>query len=784
VSASDDAINVANSLEAARALLYRDVQQHALVFIFNTEETIMQGSHGFSTSRHPWLRNLRGFVNLEAAAAAERELVFQTGPHNSWLAHAYAEVAPYPYASVLAQELFQTGVIPSDTDFRVYTKYVDADDERNGTSALGDYGIPGLDVAYVGLSGAYLYHTTKDDVAHVRPGAQQRCGENLLALLDHLINSEVLADPTEHEHDEAVFFDVLGLVMIVYSQRAGRVLNFVVAIGAFAAMFWRGWLRVAVLFDVGVLVVAAVAAVAAACVSALLLPLLGGSMAWFATPFLMLPLFALPAVCGFAAVLHWRLDRTMATRVAARDKKLDASAGGEVEEAARAKAVAANDAVASPTSRESDATAFALAAADTEHDLFIAAQCFWALLLLAAAVKGLGSGYVALHAVLWPLLVRVLLFPRAPRGARLFTPRLLVLHLCGLIIPAVLLIALLWGTIEFFVPLAGRTGTVVPSDVVIAVLSAMFVVIVGLQPLALTVLDPRYRRTIVALLAVFVLALLSARFVSPYTAERPKRLFAVHMRREFYSGAAPLPAAAPARQDSGLWLIPFDVRALEPLRPFHPAIAQAAYLPCGAVYCDVPWYFPVKDMIQHTMLLPAAPPALFSEPQHAALTFEVTRDVFDAASNTRRVHLRVNGSDHMAAYLNARRVPLVGWSFHYPDDPQLARELAERPHVQRQRREVLRQRGGGTHPERSGDDSFFMFFVSGNPAQPPESLRANTSRSWEFWLEVEGRSSFEIAVASHHMDQAETAECAELRRAMPEWVTLISWISDWKSFVV
>lgn len=49
--------------------------------------------------------------------------MFQTGPNHPWILGMYASTAKYPSATVLAQEIFHSGVIPSDTDFRVFVQY-------------------------------------------------------------------------------------------------------------------------------------------------------------------------------------------------------------------------------------------------------------------------------------------------------------------------------------------------------------------------------------------------------------------------------------------------------------------------------------------------------------------------------------------------------------------------------------------------------------------------------------------------------------------------------------
>ena len=144
-AASDDAVSCATMLEILQSLASDPkpfLPDHSVIFLFNgAEETILQASHGF-VKRHPWAHEVRAFVNLEAAGAGGKEIVFQTGPDHPWLARVYARVVPHPSASVIAQELFQSGFIPSDTDFRIFR----------------DYGhIPGIDMAY--FVNGYVYHT-------------------------------------------------------------------------------------------------------------------------------------------------------------------------------------------------------------------------------------------------------------------------------------------------------------------------------------------------------------------------------------------------------------------------------------------------------------------------------------------------------------------------------------------------------------------------------------------------------------------------------------------------
>ena len=140
--ASDDGVQCAILIEVLSALSKLDGDQvfhHDVIVLFNgAEETILRASHAFIT-QHPWARDITMFMNLEAAGAGGREVLFQSGPGNMWILDTYLAAAPYPSATVVAQEIFQNNLIPSDTDFRIFR----------------DYGnISGIDMVRTGLNGS------------------------------------------------------------------------------------------------------------------------------------------------------------------------------------------------------------------------------------------------------------------------------------------------------------------------------------------------------------------------------------------------------------------------------------------------------------------------------------------------------------------------------------------------------------------------------------------------------------------------------------------------------
>lgn len=116
---------------------------------------------------------------------------------------AYKNV-PHRYGSILASEIFQTGVLVSDTDFRQFEAYAN---------------LTGLDVALI--QNSYLYHTRKDDVENLQPGTLTNMGQNLIAMLQQLTAANVELKG-EFGEKMPVFFSALGgqVYFVFTPQRA------------------------------------------------------------------------------------------------------------------------------------------------------------------------------------------------------------------------------------------------------------------------------------------------------------------------------------------------------------------------------------------------------------------------------------------------------------------------------------------------------------------------------------------------------------------------------------
>ncbi|XP_052839792.1 endoplasmic reticulum metallopeptidase 1-like [Drosophila gunungcola] len=209
----DDGTMVAVMLEVLRQMAISSTPfQHPIVFLFNgAEENPLQGSHGFIT-QHKWAANCKAFINLEVGGSGGRDLLFQSGPNSPWLMKYYRQHAKHPFANAMAEEIFQSGILPSDSDFRIFR----------------DFGnIPGLDMAQI--ENGYVYHTVFDTFEAVPGRSIQNTGNNVLALVRAFSNASELYE-VESDDGQAVFFDFLGLFFVYYTETTGIVLNCLIGV--------------------------------------------------------------------------------------------------------------------------------------------------------------------------------------------------------------------------------------------------------------------------------------------------------------------------------------------------------------------------------------------------------------------------------------------------------------------------------------------------------------------------------------------------------------------------
>lgn len=415
---SDDGVNVAIMMELLRLAVLSPPKHAALVFNFNgAEETIMQAAHGFITS-HPWTETIRAFINLEAAGAGGRELLFQTGSDE--LALAYAQGAKYPHGSIIGQELFQSGVLPAETDYRVYR----------------DFGeVAGMDFAYI--ANGYVYHTHLDDESRIQPGAIQRLGDNLVGVIEHLVNrpGKLAAIAATPHSSNTLFFDVAGIFMVA----ASKTTTFAVAglVLASAALYLVLLSPVSLMERVQALTLQFKCAGAAlgAALSVAVLMTLFAPLSWYSTPVLAAALYISPALAG---MLH-----CLSTFVSKRSKTSSGTA----------------DALSVPST-----TQWRL-----EESMFDAVLLLWSILLAVMLSAGLMSSYLFAIWIAFPLIGQCT--SGLLRAVGSLSPNFyLVLSFASLAVPVVLTMFTFALAVVFLLPLMGRAGSQVPSDIVVSVL--------------------------------------------------------------------------------------------------------------------------------------------------------------------------------------------------------------------------------------------------------------------------------------------------------------------------
>nr|CAB3243567.1 endoplasmic reticulum metallopeptidase 1-like [Phallusia mammillata] len=743
--ASDDAVACAVLLEVLRALVAdkETPLRHTVIFLFNgAEENILQASHGFIT-KHKWAKHVKAFINLEAAGAGGKEIVFQTGPENPWLLMSWIEHAQHPFGTVFAQELFQSGVVPSDTDFRIFR----------------DYGkVPGLDLAYV--RNGYVYHTQYDNADMIKPGCVQRAGDNILSVVKHLVKSptSMLSKSDDYKHGTAAFADFLGVYMFFIPFRLLSILNIASCAATFIYIFRRfasfsaeggvDGLASAGLY--GKHLIKATAAVISSLVASILASLsVAGAVMYFDR---YMPFYSQPVLAMFLYVPPSLLAILV----------VHSSANKYLFK------------IKNPW--------------QTETIFFDAALLLCAIILFELNQLQVQSSFLLMFTMAPLVLGRCYLFGKTFSPGSGSSPGIkMLLHLLLLIFPTMMLFSHFFVLLDMFIPLCGRAGSIVPPDLIIAFLTAFVTSVAVFFTVSFVHVVKSIRCVQAALVACIAFSVIYAvsNFGFPYSsnpsAPTPKRLFLQHTARDFYGTDGKL-----TKSDSGLWVNAFDYNAfkinLGPEVLFIEPVHE-----CEGLFCHWPFVVPVDKLVKHPKYLPAKPPVT-KKIQKQPLVFSIgdRKDTMILENSTTRIYksrfeFTMSGPDHMSLCLGPlsssnKAVRLSDWSIEDDIDSGRAKPSAVSTGV----------------PGRFYTEWFFIYYGSGLHQTTP----------WQPWFELTITEDIskpqdatgpvlEVAASAHYYSESNeipvpsfTPELENVISKLHEWVTPVSWASLYKNYLL
>nr|XP_029712050.1 endoplasmic reticulum metallopeptidase 1-like [Aedes albopictus] len=611
--ASDDGASCCVMLEIMRVLSREPKRnRHSIVFLFNgAEETPLQAAHGFIT-QHPWAKQVAAFLNLESGGSGGKEVLFQSGPGHPWMIDLYAQAIRHPFAQAAAEEVFQSGLIPSDTDFRIFR----------------DFGnVPGMDFAHV--ADGYRYHTKFDSIDYLSLPVLQRTGDNILALTRRMVNSDELANSWKEESakGKSVFFDFLGLSFVQYSTNTALVINTVVSI--VAVLFPLYGLCRATPYGISTILkeaaygfVATVGGMLGSVIVNLIigheLDALGYALSWYSSRYLILGLY-----CGPALLCHCFAQMIVNKLFA--DKKTPLNLSQIVQ------------------------------------SRLIGVSVFYSLLIMPLTLIGIRSTYiltvVALFSSLSSLTTSVL-------GYHNTTRKWLLVHTLFQIL------TMLWSTnfyntfMQLFIPISGRIGGTKNPEILIGMLAAYltFLTTSYLTPLISLLKKPsELTARIVApiLITFFLTCLTPASF--PYRDESAKapavqRHYITHALRLYHDLQGNL-----RHNDSGFLIREMDrnsERVVHDILGPEGVVRMREMSSCAEeFFCSVPFYSMWHQIRFDNFWLPGPAP---SENKMVTLKLKQTQQI---DKHIRRMHFTLDGSIQSSLMIGPKSgVRLVNWS--------------------------------------------------------------------------------------------------------------------------
>nr|AAL39872.1 LP03135p [Drosophila melanogaster] len=621
--AGDDGSMVVTMLEVMRVIAKSgDPLAHPIVFLFNgAEENPLQASHAFIT-QHKWAKNCKALINLDSAGSGGREILFQSGPNHPWLMNYYRNV-PHPFANTLAEELFQAGYIPSDTDFRIFRDYG---------------GVPGLDMAYI--FNGYVYHTKYNRINAFPRASFQHTGDNVLSLARALANAPELDDTAAHSEGHNIFYDFLGWFMIFYTETTSIIVNVVVTLlallGVGISIYFMSlrsgcsWKGVLLRFSISIAIqfVSLILAIGLALLVALFMDGVDRSMSWFTSSWTIFGLYLAPIVFGLSILPALYLEKT---------KRDPLGLGFRIQ-------------------------------------LFMHSHCI-CLIVIMLTLTGLSirSAYLIMLCILFDIVALIVnLVTKWHRKAYLFA---IAVTVCQ-ILPLVFFTYLCTVALVTLMPMQGRSGSSTNPDMVIAALVWLFSLMFAGFIAPLIMFFRKTRTIVLCFLGITILfiiiAVTNAGF--PYKEKTsPQRYSLIHAHRRLHN------ADGSTRIDeSGLYIYPQD-RRFGIAKDNIAAIGEAHQVSdfCDEeMFCGMPLYnHRWNKARQYSMWIETSEsPEIPTE--YPMLVLQDSSELETSAQ--RRFNFTLAGPSHMGIFINVKNdARILNWSFN----DTLIREQAEPPYM-------------------------------------------------------------------------------------------------------
>ncbi|KAF2903090.1 hypothetical protein ILUMI_03106 [Ignelater luminosus] len=530
--------------------------EHNIIFLFNgAEETPLQGSHAF-VQDHIWAKEVEVLVNLDAGGAGGKEFPNLIGPKQPWMLK-YCRKMPHPYAQVFGEELFESGVMPSDTDFTVFK---------------GIGGMIGLE--YLFYKDAFRYHTPYDGFSNIQLGTYQHAGDNMLFLIRNLANAPELSHVQDQPKDDLIFYDFLEFILVSYTKTTAVALSIGISIASTAITFrsFRDFnLRFSfssikyLIVTFGALLLGWNLSAIPVFAVATILDILGFSMRWFNNIWLLVGLYGTPIICCCCGVI-------VALNKFYKKSNLSINTQAQIQ--------------------------------------IHLVRIIWIIVLLIGTFSGIRSIYPVLMLLFFQTLTDVII-----RIFSLQHSSWKIVYILGTTIPTLVFMKQTQQILAGVIPLCGRWGSHRNSEVFIASLTLFITILITSSyiPLITLIRKPRIvLRTLIGIFVIFfVITFTSLTF--PYTnnpeSPRPQRFPIFHTSRVFRNNTNEI-----YKNDSAYVIFNLDRNAPGSVRNYVKSLSRAQPIldDCeNSLLCGISVMDPrLLRLLPYSTLIPAEPPII------------------------------------------------------------------------------------------------------------------------------------------------------------------------------